>query len=128
MKRITLATLPQATPEEVFEQVARHMLTQCERSASSGGCAYRGDGGLMCAAGCLISDDEYSPEFEEKLWGSLVAKGLVPEEHTELIEVLQEVHDQLPVDRWAQYLKGVASGRRIPVSEDLEAFINSCGA
>ena len=73
---ITLKTLPQATAQEVFDQVAKHLLTQMKKSVakraaesasdSKDYCMYRGFDGTKCAAGCLISDDEYKPEFEQK--------------------------------------------------------------
>ncbi len=54
---ITLATLPEATAQEVYSQVRKHLLTQKMKSIEEGkGCVYRGPDGLMCAAGCLISD------------------------------------------------------------------------
>jgi hypothetical protein len=57
---ITLETLPQATAQEVFDQVATHLLTQRQRSTTKGNCAYRGDDGLKCAAGCLLGPDDGS--------------------------------------------------------------------
>lgn len=102
---ITLATLPEATAQDVFNQVATHLLTQKKRSVqstSSGGsqCAYRGSVGTSCAAGCLIADDEYDPEMDSveaigKGWYSLTAKGLVPyTQHDDLIMELQSIHDR----------------------------------
>jgi len=40
---ITLKTLPQATAQEVFDQVARHLLTQGKKSISENNqyCMYR---------------------------------------------------------------------------------------
>lgn len=64
---ITLATLAQATEQEVFDQVARHLLAQGVQSTMmrldgvSTTCQYRGEGGRKCAAGALIGDDEYRP-------------------------------------------------------------------
>lgn len=63
---ITLKNLHEATAQQVFTQVATHLLTQKERSfviddRGEELCAYRGDNGLKCAAGCLISNDEYNP-------------------------------------------------------------------
>ena len=55
---ITLATLEQATAQQVFTQVKNHLLKQNEKSMINGICAYRGSNGLQCAAGCLMSDEE----------------------------------------------------------------------
>ena len=63
--KITLKTLEQATAQEVFDQVAEHMLTQYELSMLNDTCVYRGYSGLKCAAGCLIGDDEYNNELME---------------------------------------------------------------
>ena len=58
------------TPQSLFTTVARHLLTQMERSvrdapdAPGNGCAYRGDDGRKCAVGCLIPDEQYRPKFE----------------------------------------------------------------
>ncbi|GED41218.1 hypothetical protein [Cobetia marina] len=92
---VTLSTLPQATEQEVFDQVARHLLTQqrVSYSPSNDMCAYRSPFGA-CAAGCLLADDEYSPDMEGKAWDQLTLSGRVPNEHVNLISVLQTVHDE----------------------------------
>lgn len=117
MKQITLATLAEATAQEVFDQVATHLLKQNEQSRSADDwCAYRGANGLMCAAGCLIADDEYKVAFDtggnapSKGWDSLIADGFVPRAHSELIQGLQHVHDCYPPDQWRSALARTASG------------------
>ena len=95
---ITLATLPQATEQEVFDQAVKHLLTQnAVSTGSDGSCKYRGDNGLICAAGCFISDDEYGPEMEGKGWCFLLS---TPQEHKDLISELQEIHDDCLVEDW----------------------------
>lgn len=113
-KQITLATLPQATAQEVFDQVARHLLQQGKKSghAISGGplafyCSYR-EGNLKCAAGCLIGDEEYSMDMENSVWSTLVIEGRVPDTHARLIGRLQVVHDQHNPDQWQRGLRAVA--------------------
>jgi hypothetical protein len=100
---ITLATLKDATEQQVFDQVVRHMIKQGQRSVAGPGvsmCLYRGPEGLMCAAGCLIADDEYQPFFDNGSgggggpWVSLVTLGQVPSHHEKLIGELQRAHDQ----------------------------------
>ena len=46
--------------QEVFNQVADHLLTQMKRSYSKKhkGCQYRGPNGLKCAVGGILTDDE----------------------------------------------------------------------
>lgn len=110
---ITLKTLPQASAQEVFDQVAKHLLTQMKKSEDDirGVCQYRNKNGLKCAAGCLIGDDEYDPQFDEignelidTAWSSLIEAGLVPSDHSELIADLQQVHDVEPPSIWHSQL------------------------
>lgn len=88
-------------PQEIFDKVATHLIAQGKQSLDydgrARGCAYRGDDGTMCAAGCLIPDDEYAPEFEGIPWDG-IAKDVPSfanatfEVHS-LIYSLQLVHD-----------------------------------
>ncbi|MGV8863237.1 MAG: hypothetical protein ACOH2T_18985 [Pseudomonas sp.] len=105
--KITLATLPEATAQQIFDQVATHLLTQMERSADKeGNCTYRGafsEGTpLMCAAGCLIADEEYRPDMDGDgtSWGNLAREGLVPNNHSLLINSLQVIHDNYDPEDW----------------------------
>lgn len=92
--KITLATLADATEQQVFDQAARHLLTQKVRSIKHPlYCAYRGAGGLMCAAGCFIGDDEYDERFEGANWYEIAARTGY-HAHTELMAQLQDAHDR----------------------------------
>lgn len=109
---ITLATLSQATPQEVFDQVKNHLLTQNAPSLQLGSntlCQYRGHNGLKCAAGCLISDEEYFREMESNgTWEVLVDKKIAPKEHEYLISSLQNIHDCYTPNCWEGELKKLA--------------------
>lgn len=111
---ITLATLPQATEQEVFDQVATHLLTQGEKCQEFDDdmnpvCVYRNSDGQSCAAGCLIGFGEYKKElFEGKGWTSLMDKGIVPQYHIGLISKLQSVHDNTLAYAWYESLKTIA--------------------
>jgi hypothetical protein len=106
---ITLKTLPDATAQEVFDQVAGHLLRQMQCSTNGGWCMYRGPDGLKCAAGCLIGDDEYDiRRMEERGWDKLVSSGCVPHEHKELIENLQDAHDSGDTVGWREKLEIIA--------------------
>lgn len=108
-KKITLKTLPNATEQEVFDYVVHHLLTQNQKSIlRSNDCRYRGENNLKCAAGCLIDDDEYKPEFETITWFNLSVKGCFPTEHRELIQDLQYIHDFYNVENWENKLKLLA--------------------
>lgn len=96
MTIITLANLAEATEQQVFDQVVSQMIKQGRKSIHENGlCKYRGPEGLMCAAGCLMSDDEYNPNFDKGAgnWDHLIGKGLVPHHHGALIRTLQVCHD-----------------------------------
>jgi hypothetical protein len=110
---ITLKTLPQATAQGVFEQVANHLIKQGVKSETVDNngqmnCVYRLDA-LKCAAGCLIAEDEYNAErIEGYSWDNLVRIGIIPESHKDLICTLQEVHDEIIVANWKEKLTAVA--------------------
>ena len=106
---ITLATLAQATPQEVFDQSANHLLAQNERSAiKTNKCRYRIGKQLKCAAGCFIADSEYREKMEGQQWRSLTIDSLVPIEHGYLISNLQNIHDNYPPNAWPKRLKNLA--------------------
>ena len=108
---ITLKTLAQATAQEVFDQVAKHLLAQMQVSKKEDSrnlCAYRGAGGLKCAAGCLIADDEYSESMDiphSFSWDEMIAEEIAPSTHADLISELQQIHDNHPPDSWKNHLK-----------------------
>jgi hypothetical protein len=92
------------TPQEVFDKVAAHLLTQrkqCKGTNPATGnivCLYRGEGGLKCAAGCLIDDDTYERyNFKEKWngarWSALPEQITRPIGNYVLVADLQLVHD-----------------------------------
>ena len=110
---ITLATLEAATAQEVFDQVAAHLLAQGAKSLRENACAMRGQGGRKCAAGCLVSDGEYSRDLEITAWDALCSRGRVPTAHRELIISLQEVHDRHRVEMWPAKLFEVAVAFRL---------------
>lgn len=108
-----LFKLPE-TEQEVFDIVAAHMLKQNKRSISHiqskgfVGCAYRGDNGLKCAAGCLIPDEIYNRNFESIAWRLLVVNHRFPHDHARLITDLQYIHDNYEPKNWRKQLADVA--------------------
>ena len=46
------------TEQEAFTKVRDHLLRQKEKCIVNGLCAYRGENGLKCAIGALISDED----------------------------------------------------------------------
>lgn len=113
---ITLKTLEQSTPQQVFDHVATHLLIQNARSVKNGHCMYRSPEGLKCAAGCIIADDEYNEGMEDVVWRMLVRKEIVPEAHMELIIDLQYCHDDYEPKSWKRKLKEIARYHNLSTS------------
>ena len=115
---ITLATLAQATPQEVFDQSANHLLAQNERSATDNHkCRYRIKPTLKCAAGCFIADSEYCEKMEGLDWKMLIHYSLIPISHGYLIADLQNIHDNYPIDKWPERLKNLADSLGLEFNE-----------
>jgi hypothetical protein len=114
---VCLANLTTSTAQEVFDHVADHMLRQGVKSQNEwGNCLYRGPNGLMCAAGCLIGDDEYNPDMdseEQNTWSSMIEREFAPETHHELISTLQLIHDSAPPEYWSKMLIEAATYRNL---------------
>lgn len=105
---ITLTTLDTATAQQVFDQVKNHLLKQNARSENeSVGCAYK-QGDLKCAAGCLISDNEYKSDYEGLSWEWLVVLHNISSNHKNLIRELQLIHDKEDVEGWEDSLRHLA--------------------
>ena len=106
---ITLKTLPEATAQEVFDQISTHLLTQYESclEGETGKCKYHYNG-LMCAAGCLISDEEYIPEMEGGEWTDLIEELGIPNNHSGLITKLQIIQDEYLPKQWSHKLNEIA--------------------
>lgn len=114
---ITLATLHLASAQEVFDQSKNHLLKQMKRSTKdNGNCLYRNPLGLMCAAGCFISEGEYKIEMDapaQSDWQNLVSLGLVPKNHSYLITTLQQIHDSFMPAEWEEELIKLAEAKKL---------------
>lgn len=98
----TLKVKSLTSRSDVFNHVIEHLRKQGTKSLvhHEDMCAYRGDGGTMCAVGCLITDDEYSSSFEENTVDILVQEGLPNsslmariEPNLDMLSELQYFHD-----------------------------------
>lgn len=95
---------------EVFDFVKNHLLTQGERAIENNTCLYRTNDGLMCAAGCLISDEMYDESAEGKradtagVYERIVKSigGFEPAQA--LLYRLQSIHDGYMPDEWLSQL------------------------
>ena len=96
--------LPSLTRQEVFDVCVARLIMQGEFSVTKDGrCLYRHekkDGTVVrCIAGGLL-DEVLSKRVSEShghnvIWGALIRKEFVPEDHGEFIGLLQEEHDRL---------------------------------
>ena len=113
------------TPQEIFDKVVNHLRAQGAKSEMDHPtegpiCAYRGDGGLMCAVGCLIPDLDYDPGMEETAAPYLAIFVEWSADDRQLLEDLQQVHDRTQVEHWEDDFAAVAAQNNLtytPVSE-----------
>ena len=108
------------TRQEIYVKVRDCLLKQKAKSTHIGvndygvtfrECAYRGDNGMQCAIGCLISDALYTPEMEGRNVSYLCDNSYLkpPSDATlALLCSLQYVHDQTPPETWPQGLVALA--------------------
>ena len=111
------------TDQEVFDTVARHLLTQGRKSYLTTEqkesmkqrymlhdttilvCAYRGADGCKCAAGVLIPDGSYSVEMEGCNVSENIVSRALPTFSLGFVATLQRIHDHSPVETWWDWLK-----------------------
>ena len=112
------------TSQEIFDTVRDHLLKQGVKSQTDLGgpvqCMYRGPGGLKCAVGCLITDEEYLPEMEGTDIDKLDLEFFNLEHlgsYMYLIADLQDCHDHYEPSSWAKRLQEIAEhhGLKSPV-------------
>lgn len=116
---ITLKTLHEYTMQEVFDFVGNHMLKQNETSVKSWDgeetCMYRlqkEDGTILrCAVGCLIPDEDYTSNMEDKTILNMQEQGIINIQSMDVINLLtslQETHDYTHPSKWGMSLKEIA--------------------
>jgi hypothetical protein len=116
------------TIQQTFDKVADHLLTQNAKSKKviggddldfpkefTSGCAYRGEKGRMCAVGCLIPDELYDPQMENKTSSHVLSSYPKVQELFEnvndvnpLLNDLQALHDDSGPYAWLDGLTGIA--------------------
>lgn len=113
--------------QELFDRVARHLLTQMKQSMvldandPRSRCRYRGPNGLKCAIGCLIPDEKYSeeleglavpdPEFSAELspqTEKLLKVAGLTKKQCGLASILQALHDNIDPADWRDELTKIA--------------------
>ena len=127
MTRITLSTLASATAQQVFDQGARHLLTQGKPCHDdSGSCVYDDGAGNACAGGIFLSPEDLARVEQEDLngsgWSMLIDAEIAPAEHFDLILDLQDVHDCTEPRDWAERLRRVAAKNHLSAAS-LDEFL-----
>ncbi len=117
-------------PQQIFNRVATHLLTQKRRAeVSLNGnvkCVYRAADGAQCAVGCLIPDDMFRPEMEGR--GVYVLLNTQPQLHNlftgfapgealkNFLGGLQIIHDGQSPHTWKSYLMYFATRYQLDAS------------
>ena len=108
MKKITIHNLEEKTAQEVFDFVAKHLLTQKKKSQrnaiGSKDCMYKSPEGLTCAVGCLIPKKDYTYDIEYRGVEDMLEYYDVVSKHEMLLTHLQLVHDTEEVENWQEAL------------------------
>ena len=107
--------------KEVFKRVAKHLLAQneaCRGGVTLSDCWYRHPSRveLKCAIGCLIPDEFYSEEIENKTVEEPIVKEVLEKSLNQpirssdikLLEDLQGLHDYLDPKEWRKKLDALA--------------------
>ena len=111
------------TPQETFNTVVAHLRKQGCKALDMGDCVYRTVDGLKCAAGCLIPDADYKPEFEGLSISTFNGENIVCdyfkklEYDINLIKELQEIHDCYDPSFWETRFKALAAKRHLVFEE-----------
>lgn len=111
MQEITLANYKNKTAQEIYDYVARHLLTQNAKAKPENTliCSYLLPDGKRCAAGCMIAPEEYSVRMEGCSWYGLQSKGFTTSSlHDVLISDLQNIHDTKDTYQWEACLENLA--------------------
>lgn len=111
--------------QELFDRISKHLLNQNERSvkqtAYGDSCCYRGDNGLKCAVGAIISDKKYSEKIEGRTVYTSSVIECLPVRYQgvgsiSFIGKLQRLHDMTPVSLWKESLKEIAAKHNLVVN------------
>ena len=120
-----MTTVPSDLKQDIFDKIATHLLTQNAKAVEVVGnvekCRYRTTDGKQCAVGCLMSKEDYDPEFEDKCVSHLVyISNWIPdicgarfvrdqgEELVQYLDFFRKIHDDNPPEIWLFCLEQLA--------------------
>lgn len=111
--------------QEIFDTIAKHLLTQNQKSLdNTGKCVYKSALGLSCAVGCLLKDKD-TTDYEgigvvdlrnalmdrnhKNLYQDLLSVNIPDtDEAFNLLAYLQIIHDSFQPVKWQYHLKVLA--------------------
>lgn len=104
------------TNQEVFDKVAKHLLTQNKKAVSpiDGRCKYRTED-LKCAGGVMIPDDKYLPKMEGRSMSAVIEENNLEElkPFVFLLYQLQKIHDVYFPSKWKVRLGKLAEANNL---------------
>lgn len=108
------------TAQETFDHIVACLREQGKRSVDwIGGCAYRGNGGLKCAAGWCIDDSEYRDHLENHVASETGVRQAIERSGWDfrVAEDMQGIHDGWLVDSWESGFAEVARRHELTYRE-----------
>ena len=112
----------ETTLQSIFNTVYTGLLAQNKKSMDGIFCAYRGKGGTKCAAGLVITDDEYDPKMDDSSLdcsvkglerAKLLPKRLKP--FVNELSSLQNIHDCFEPVLWKERLEHFAAKHELQI-------------
>lgn len=98
------------TNQEAFDKMVAHLRKQGQKAQENGACRYRTKNGLMCAVGCLLTDEEYRPGMEGKGVEHMQhLYGVFPKLSVGLLAEMQDTHDAYAPSHWEERFASTAT-------------------
>lgn len=89
------------TNQEAFDKMVAHLRKQGQKAHENGACRYRTKDGLMCAVGCLLTDEEYKRGMEGMCVDALLpAYEVLQDLDPHVLAEMQDTHDAYDPTDW----------------------------
>lgn len=125
-----METAVKSLNQVMFTKMVQHLRQQNSKSIQQtefgNDCMYRGEGGKMCAVGCLISDGNYSWDLEGTQVTSMYVMDAIENSgfnndlyDIDLLKSMQNIHDKRPTCEWEDGFDAVALEYNLEVPEKI---------